>query len=410
MNDRGQASLDYLGVVTLVAALVLAGGVAFGGADIAGGVVRQIHRALCIVSGGDCEADRRPCVVASGAREDGWQARVGLLRVGYRKALLIERRSDGTIAVTVVAESEGGLAVGAGAGRWIEAAGRKLAAGGAVRAALLAREGKAATWVFADEDSMRRAVGVLTLGGQPPGAPVERVSSEGLSVELEALGRSGFGRIRADDIAAIVDDERSGNVTVVLGRRVHVEGELKDRRVSGNAMAEGEERISITLDADGRPTALRRMRTGELGGDVTKLPAAVARLLEAAAPGRDLRGHRRWVVEEQLDLGPDGNLAAARSFVDEVLNPGARLPGTLPRASRALRERMDSEAIVDARTYAVDSDRGGSGIVELSAVGGGTENRDESTRLLEAMQRGLDGVWRRREDCVGPRGGAARTE
>src|SRR6476469_4155216 len=77
-SARGQGTVEYLAVVLLVA-FALGGGTAAvasaAGADIATAVPREIRRALCIVTGGDCDRDRAPCDVDTNTRSRSWAPR-----------------------------------------------------------------------------------------------------------------------------------------------------------------------------------------------------------------------------------------------------------------------------------------------------------------------------------------------
>src|SRR6187402_2542895 len=110
-------------MVALVAAVVLALGVAAGGGgEAAAAVVRQMHRALCIVSGGVCDLDRRPCVVGTDATIDEAHLNLGIVRVGRNEMILRERRSDGSVLVTYLADTSAGIDVGLGADASVRAA------------------------------------------------------------------------------------------------------------------------------------------------------------------------------------------------------------------------------------------------------------------------------------------------
>src|SRR4051794_10623523 len=102
-SARGQASIEYLGVVALLAivfALLVAPALA--GQDLAGVVLAQVRRALCVVSDGDCEEDRRPCAVDADQTRESQHVSIGFLRYGQNRLTMREDRSDGTVAVTVL--------------------------------------------------------------------------------------------------------------------------------------------------------------------------------------------------------------------------------------------------------------------------------------------------------------------
>src|SRR3954467_3129841 len=114
---RGQASIEYLGVVALVALVLGALAVpALAGQDVAGAVLAQVRRALCVVSGGDCEEDRRPCPVDTRGVRESQHGSVGFLRYGQDRLTMREARSDGTVAVTVLMDHRFGLDGGVGGG------------------------------------------------------------------------------------------------------------------------------------------------------------------------------------------------------------------------------------------------------------------------------------------------------
>ena len=58
------------------------------------------------------------------------------------------------------------------------------------------------------------------------------------------------------------------------------------------------------------------------------------------------------------------------------------------------------------RTYDLDAESHGFGAQGGSQLGGAYGDRQEKARLVAARQRGPDGVWRERTDCL--EGGPAR--
>src|SRR5436189_4195613 len=102
-SERGQASVEYLGVVAVVGVLLAALAVpALAGRDVAGAVVAEVRRALCIVAGGQCWLDRRPCIVSSSEVADEGGVDLAIIKIGSREVVLREERSDGTVVVTFV--------------------------------------------------------------------------------------------------------------------------------------------------------------------------------------------------------------------------------------------------------------------------------------------------------------------
>src|SRR3954471_21213533 len=135
---RGQASVEYLGIVGLIALVLGAlAAPALAGQDITGGVVAQVRRALCIVSHGDCAQDRAPCAVDTNAVREGQHVNLLVVRLGRDRLTLRETRSDGSVAVTSIKEHEAGVEVGRGADLRFGS----FSKGDSVRGAILARFG-----------------------------------------------------------------------------------------------------------------------------------------------------------------------------------------------------------------------------------------------------------------------------
>src|SRR4051812_13392930 len=143
-RDRGQASVEYLGVVALVSALLAAAAVpALAGRDLGGAVVAGVRRALCVAGRGDCDIDRRPCIVASHIVQDEASVDLLVVRLGGRAVALREDRSDGTVAVTYVRDGGGGLDLTVGGGGRLRLGQRAPRGGAAGRGAPLAAVGAA---------------------------------------------------------------------------------------------------------------------------------------------------------------------------------------------------------------------------------------------------------------------------
>src|SRR3954469_2931207 len=166
-SSRGQASIEYLGVVTLVALVLGVLAVpALAGQDVAGAVLAQMRRALCVVDGGDCEEDRRPCAVDTHGVREAQHVNVGFFRYGQDRFTMREARSDGTVAVTVIKDHRLGVDAGIG----VDAHAGSLGFGASVRGALLARLGSGSSIVFPTARDADRGMALLSEGRTPPGA------------------------------------------------------------------------------------------------------------------------------------------------------------------------------------------------------------------------------------------------
>ena len=84
-RQRGQASVEWLAVVALVA-VVFGLGTALAQAGYVGRrVTREMARALCLVGSGDCRRDQEPCVVGSLASHQGMTLHLLFFRMGEDK-------------------------------------------------------------------------------------------------------------------------------------------------------------------------------------------------------------------------------------------------------------------------------------------------------------------------------------
>lgn len=402
MGERGQASIEWLGAVALVALVLVASSAVLGGEAMAAGVVRQMHRALCVVAGGVCDLDRRPCVVAADATEDEVHVNLGVVRLGRRELILREHRSDGTVLVTYLQETGAGWDVGVGSDAWVKAAGREWAAGTAARAALLASLGGGETWAFANGREADRAMAYLSEGRAPPGARrAQRIVLAGAELSAQAqargpqTGSTATLRLDARLVDETVIDERDGRRTHVIGRRAQAQALVQVPKASAEGTAGGEERLSVTTDAGGRPLELTIVRTGDLAGALS-LPDAVQPI--AGALLGDGRGHRRWVVEQRLDLTDPASLGAAQVLLDALDGPAA----VAARASEGLRARLAEAGVTEARVYDVEADDSGASahVAQGWKVGGGIVDVEDDASLVDARVRGADGAWRTRSECL----------
>src|SRR3954447_2070414 len=150
---RGQASVDYVALVALVA-LVLGAAAALAAATGIGesvgaamrralcgdtGGVAARRRALCVATGGSCGA--HSCVVASRREVSSGEFDVGVARVGTEETILREERADGTVALTLIRARAGGPQTGIGAQAQLGIGEHEFAVGAEARLALIARAG-----------------------------------------------------------------------------------------------------------------------------------------------------------------------------------------------------------------------------------------------------------------------------
>jgi hypothetical protein len=152
----GQASLEYIAVISLVAALLLLAAPAVGAPSIAESVARGIRIGLCVVvddictSGEAAEAGLPPCQLDS--KTTGYDERITIMsvEVGSRNTLTGYRESDGSISLTWSGGVSAGLTYGVG----LESPFMNVGVGGAARAKIAVTRG----WRFPDEATARRFI------------------------------------------------------------------------------------------------------------------------------------------------------------------------------------------------------------------------------------------------------------
>jgi hypothetical protein len=400
-GQRGQGTVEYVGVVFIVAAVVALGASAALGAgppEIWSAVRREIHRALCIVTGGDCEQDRAPCPVASKSDSTEWSVSVFVVKGGQTKTVLRELRSDGTVAVTVTDAKLGGLESGFGIEGHLSAGRKSFGVGGALRASILAELGHGRTWILPNRAAAEGLVGRVK-DDLPVPPPDEELDEKELQFGAEGEARRGGARAtlgaEATGKYGTLTDRATGRRTIFLDAGLEGEADASLRGATGALGGSDSERYALTIGPDGRWIDLAVLRTGEVRGS-GRLP------VKLGPAGRRLRAHggRQWVTETHLDLSDAENLVAAQALVTK-LRAFPPDPVGLAQAMARAHRRLEEHGVINARTYSVDREEfGGGGHVSAGPkIGGEYLRSHERTRLLSAATRGIDGEWRERADC-----------
>ncbi|MEA2287074.1 MAG: hypothetical protein QOJ21_3117 [Solirubrobacteraceae bacterium] len=421
---RGQGTIEYLAVVLLVAVVAGAGtAVAAGasGGDIAPAVTRQFIRALCKVTGGDCDRDRAPCPTHSKSERRGATVTIAIVKLGRHHMLLREERSDGTVALTLVEEDQGGVEAGTGVKAALSLGRSKIAVGGEARAAALVKAGSGSTWITKGEETamlearLRAHFDAAPAKPLLPGFAAERVLPTLRAPDetfgdrgLDVSGHAGASRgARAADVGISAADTAGSRVDTATGRRMFylrrrnsASASVAAKGATGEGAGASATEYAVTVDRDGRPVTLTVIDTGTLSGSMD-LPPRLQPLAGALAV--PTRGNRAWVTESHLDLSEPDNLAAAQQLVAQLRAPRPRLGG-LVDVPEALERALEERAVINARTYSMSgSSYGGQLAGRVGGVGAAvdiTANETESAHLVAAMTRGGDGRWRRRDDCL----------
>jgi hypothetical protein len=393
----GQASLEWLAVVALVTTLLGFGAALAQAGSIGRRVTREMARAVCIVGAGDCERDREPCLVGSSTGRQAVSFDIGIVRLGEDGFALLERRSDGTIAVTIEKGGKAGLAAAAGLSAGVQLGGLDVSVGGEVTASFMAQLGRGKTWIVSSEAQAQR---LLEHPGDTPAPDITTgqgatTSGAGLDLGISALDEVDVvqGGLSFDRQVGWSADRRTGHRTAYVQASWAASGSAGRGGVLG--LSGGGETYAVELDETGRPVDLRVITAGRFGGsrDLPAVVQPVAGLLTAGS-GTD----RAYEVTSHLDLTDAANLAAARDLLNAI---AGRKATAAP--SQALRRRIDERGTVEARVLAQRSSTSGGGLhvtFEGLRLGGAAQVERRTQQLLAATSRGLDGQWLTRSDCV----------
>jgi hypothetical protein len=419
-RERGQASIEYVGVVALVVAVLAAViPLTSAGPAIAGAVMDGLRRGLCLVTGGGCALDAGPCVVATSTIDERAGLDLVLVRVGRHSGILREDLSDGSIAVTELEDLEAGPRVGIGVHGHIHIDDLDIGLGGELNAALLAQLGGGRTFIVHSAEAADQLVDRLVHGS--PGTmladlPV-RVVRGALGIGekgipeadevyfeggVDGLFEAGVGALltRADIVAAAAHtvgirvDRRTGNRTLYT--------RVADRAIAPfmtllgglGAAAEGTLVTGLTLDRHGHPVEFSVSGARRLArGRTAPLTALIPDLGPLAMTGD------RFELDARLDLANAENAALVRRFLLSLSMAGG--PGEVFDAGGALVDRIRTDGRLDARVYDVSSSViGVDGSIALGARVGGDFSYDRSSgRLVQAAGRPPEGWWEQRHDC-----------
>jgi hypothetical protein len=399
-RQRGQASVEWLAVVVLLATTLGVGAALAQAGYVGRRVTREMARAICLVADGDCRRDQEPCVVGSQATHQGMTVHLLFYRLGEDKLGVVEERSDGTYAVTLETGIKGGLEATGGAHGGFRIGKLGFSIGGEVTASLMARLGRGRTWIAGSRAEAGRILGGegderspdLTSGSGRWDSSVDGKAGAGLAGHEIDLAR---GEIAFDREAGWSIDQRTGHRTAYVQASSRASVEARGH-VLGLSGTDGEEIYAVEYDETGRPVDLRVTGAGIFAGsrDLPAVVQPVAGLLAAGAA----EGERDYEVTAHLDLTDAGNLAAARGLLNAI---AARRATAMPE--QALGRRLDEHGTVQARVLATRSKETGVSADAALGIGGFSAEaqiQQRSQQLLAATSRGLDGQWVTRTDCV----------
>jgi len=225
----GQASLEYIAVISLVAVLLLLAAPAVGAPSIANLVARGVRIGVCVVAGDVCTRDDAmaaglpPCQLDLATR--GYDARVSVfsIEIGSRDTLTGYQNSNGSISMMWSGSGSVGVGIAAGVAvtglvRWER--------GAAARTKLTLARG----WTFPDAETAKRfAAGMPKNAADEKHWPAAWYTVEG-SIQGEAELKAVAHGIDITKLGISSED--------VLGARVSRDGTVT---LYANANAEGPE-------------------------------------------------------------------------------------------------------------------------------------------------------------------------
>ena len=287
---RGQASVDYVALVALVA-LALAGATAVAMPQLPGTLAHELRVALCIVGGDVCRASDaqaaglEPCVLDARRLDDDSGASFGVVRLGGGGTGLLEHRSDGTYRFSVdeaaALDASAGPSFGLG----------PFAVGGHVGGEIGFRRGR--VWDLPDERALGPLIVALIRGslhngrGEPPptwrysalerrGEAQAALSWDGDGAQQGATVRQAIGRRTGPDGTTwFFDLDASAGGPLGLAGAGHVLAEIREgapplltlRRSAPAGDGRVVERVArLALDDAGDRAAVHRFVLAQAAG------------------------------------------------------------------------------------------------------------------------------------------------
>jgi hypothetical protein len=430
-STAGQASAEYVALLAVVCAIVV-GAAVVGSPPLAAKVAAAVRHGICLVAGGVCTpgearaAGLAPCLLQARTDRERLGGRVVAVRLGRGDALLVERRSDGSAAVSFTDGRSAGGTVGVGV--QIPGVTRVSVHGGgglqfnagrtwefpthAAAAAFVRRWGPRESLGGEAKRLLRKACVLCHRHPSPRMPAADATFSEGGAYgELAAALRGGARQGR-------VGQEEEAEIGAIIGRRVTSDGRVTwydrfDLEAAGRLSAvlgalQARSAGAVTLEVTSlhdRPVELRLRTAARWHGDVD-LPGPASSLRDVAS---SLRGAataapgglgRRVEAEVSLDLTDPANREALSGVVD-VLGLHVR-PSDWDDRLRALAQRLDRDGSVDVRLMRVglDEQEVGADVALGVGLGGGYRRTQEVRDLLRAWSWQAGRGLQEREDCA----------
>lgn len=382
----GQGSLEYVGLLSVVVAVLAVAAPVAGVSGVGPEVARAVRTGVCIVAGDVCRpsdaaaAGLAPCTLSDRRRGGGAAVTVMSIRLGGSHDWTVARRSDGSVLVTREDGDEAGVSGGLG----LEAGPLRLGVDGTLGLTVAA----GTAWELPDAATAARFLSEVGRGAAFDSRrwpPAWRSGDAGLA----ASGWAGLGVDLGDD------DGVSGSLA---GAEVTAEGALGARIGRGvTTLYLRAERQGPQLE-DALGHAVGPQGGGPVVAEYTRDRGGPRELaFRATAPGT--RANEVVETVARLDLREPANRAVAA----RLLRRRAPWPPSVLEDLRAVIRHTVAAGTVERSVYAV-SDR--SGDVELAGrlgleLGAELQRTKVDRRLVSATAWTAGSRARAREDCLG---------
>lgn len=443
-GESGQATIEHLGLVALVAVvLATAGGVAAAASpSIRDAVVSGFNHALCIVTGQGCDLlAREPCPTLRTVKTTSQGVAVAVVRLGHDRVLAIERRSDGTYVMSLLEGASGGAGLQHGVTRGAAALGAEASLmlggrAGRTYAAATPEEARALVARLrrqplpAAQSVIRGALDLAGLAGTDPSVTSYVLAGDGA---VEALAKFGLGSIveggagvngdvqlgvriaaHEEEITAYATvDARMGVFFDALNEiTIPVGGRGSGSAVGGKGAGTGAGKIDVSKPGSRKqdtpattsgprdhlsidnPLAVHFDGAAVAGGSLALRFGPGPRLIGIEIVGYAGTGSRQKELRARLDPSDPAVRAAVEAW--------RRSPGN-PKALAALGRAAAGRAALDVRSFdttASDHLHGAQGAVGGLALGGVFGSETAVSALTEQHSRLPGGEWEARTDCV----------
>lgn len=435
-GERGQATIEYAGLVSIIATVAVALVAVIPALDVR--LPTVLLKAFCSgldVRCGSVEDDLAldPCPVRSSSTEESLSATILSVRGGRADAAILEELSDGTATVTFLDRgdvgAEGGLGASIAAGRDVSGRGARAEASAALEAGNgrgYAFASVAEARAFLDEHASdegllahigREALAEVCslcgpLGVDRPELPEPDFTLRQGGASAHAGVEVGLGPVSASAGAGTGEllgrrvDHHTGETTTYLRLTGRAGADISAGPVGAGAGHEAERVIEYTTAADGTPLTLtiRSARGASSGATGTLASGATAGSAAAAARAKvsgAAQGSGSVARVARLDLIDPVNSRIATDLIAALESP-ADAAG-LTASARAVAARLAVAGDIDVRGLVrTGSEIGatGSGAVGVK-IGGSVRQGRFETALAGAYSRPAGAAtFVERTDCV----------